>query len=163
MGSGMKPNDSVLNPYILRVCCSLIFFFMSKVAVADPLELPQYRIEHYEQQLLKQQERLDALEEQGSLPTEPPQNQKPKVELIVVYNCASCQRAIDHMRDKKIPFTVKNIARTEAAFIEYVLKRQGRLPVVSIEGETVMKGFDPASFNKIYEAATNNQNSSNTP
>ena len=74
----------------------------------------------------------------------PPEKARNSVIVYVTSWCPACRMTTDYLKDKKIPFVVKDVERNETYMKEMVKKVGGYrgVPVLDINGK-ILLGFNP--------------------
>ena len=136
-----------------------IAVLLTALALAAPAAAEVYRWTdsqgrvHYSDQppppSIKQMKRINA---PGGSTGEPTRNRPP----VVLYsaNCgATCDQAADYLRQRGVPFSLKNADKDKAA-AEELKKRTGALEVpVLFIGESMQRGYSPSVWDKMLEVA----------
>jgi glutaredoxin-like YruB-family protein len=71
-----------------------------------------------------------------------------KIKVYTTPTCPWCKKTKEFLKEKKIPFTNKDVSKDEAAKKEMFEKsNQSGVPVIEI-GDTIIVGFNPDAIEK---------------
>jgi glutaredoxin-like YruB-family protein len=89
-------------------------------------------------------------EKKSQTPTEKAEKGEDSVIVYVTSWCPACRMTTDYLKDKKIPFVVKDVERNEQYMKEMVKKVGGYrgVPVLDINGR-ILLGFNPQVLDQL--------------
>lgn len=89
-------------------------------------------------------------EKKSQAPTEKAEKGEDSVIVYVTSWCPACRMTTDYLKDKKIPFVVKDVERNEQYMKEMVKKVGGYrgVPVLDINGR-ILLGFNPQVLDQL--------------